>query len=240
MDSLIERLGLTDRELIAFVGGGGKSTLTLRLGETIDHTGRRVVITTTTKMGAGQVPAWATPCRTPEEVGAALDRGAAAFLYASIEDEKVIGVTPDVVDTVHATSRATVVVEADGARRRPFKAPGPAEPVIPRRTTLVVVVVGMDALGGRIEDVCHRPERVRALTGREFDDALRPEDVATVAGHPDGGRKNAPAGARVVLALTKVTPEHAAATARIRDMVAPMPVVEIGHEKRGAPPGSCA
>jgi molybdenum cofactor cytidylyltransferase len=232
MHSLIARLGIGGGELVAFVGGGGKSTLALGIGATLAET-EPVVITTTTKMGASQIPTWAIACHTPDEVDVALADGRTAFLIGSVEGEKAIGVAPHVVDTVHASTGAAVVVEADGARRRPFKAPGPGEPVIPGRATLVVVVVGLDALGEPIGEVCHRPERVLALTGRRLDDVVRPEDVAAVVTHPDGGRKQVPHDARVALVLTKTTPEHTAHIARIRDLVAPMEVVDIGRD-RGA------
>ena len=39
-----------------------------------------------------------------------------------------------------------VIIEADGSRRRPFKAPADYEPVVPSTTTTMVSVIGADAL----------------------------------------------------------------------------------------------
>ena len=39
-----------------------------------------------------------------------------------------------------------IINEADGAARKPIKAPNATEPVIPTSTTLIVAVVGVDAL----------------------------------------------------------------------------------------------
>ncbi|MFA9421857.1 MAG: hypothetical protein ACERLB_17060, partial [Gammaproteobacteria bacterium] len=51
-----------------------------------------------------------------------------------------------------------VVVEADGSRMLPVKAPAEHEPVVPEETSLFVSVVGIDALDDSIERVAHRPE----------------------------------------------------------------------------------
>ena len=220
-------LGIIDHELVAFVGGGGKSTLTLGIGRQLADAGQPVLMTTTTKMGANQIPTWATVCHSAQEVRAAFDDGRPAYLLAAIDGSKVIGVSPEVVDQVFAFGACTVLAEADGARRRPLKAPGPHEPVIPTATTLVVVVAGTAAIGGRVSDVCHRPERVTALTGRRGDETVRPEDVAAVLTHSAGGLKNVPTGARTVIALTKVTAERTAAVEQIRSLIADIPVVVI-------------
>lgn len=225
---LVETLGIGDRDLVAFVGGGGKSRLALGAGRELADTGHRVTVTTTTKMGTDQLPAWATVCRDAAGVTATLDAGSPAFLLGSIAGSKVIGVAPAVVDAVFASTDATVLVEADGARRRPFKAPGPDEPVIPAATTLVVIVAGIDAVGGPIGVVCHRPERVSALTGRSGSDVLRPEDMAMVLTHSKGGLKGVPPGARTLVALTKVGPTGRADADRVRLLLGErLPVVTI-------------
>ena len=217
---LRERLDLGDHELVAFVGGGGKSTLMLSLGRELADAGIPVVVTTTTRMAADEVPDWATPCVSAEEVEAALAAGDPAFLMDAVDADKVLGVAPDVIDALFAGTGATLLVEADGANRLPFKAPGAGEPVIPRRTTLVAIVAGTDAIGRPIGEACHRPERVAALTGRSLDGVLRAEDAARVLGHPDGGLKGVPSGARVVALLTQLGPERTEIVETIRSLVA--------------------
>ncbi|MEC6988313.1 MAG: hypothetical protein VXW98_05745, partial [Actinomycetota bacterium] len=48
---LASALNLKERELLALVGGGGKSTLLFQLARSLD---RRTIVTTTTKMGERQ------------------------------------------------------------------------------------------------------------------------------------------------------------------------------------------
>ena len=61
-----------------------------------------------------------------------------------------------------------ILVEADGAKRKPIKAPADYEPVIPSSTTLVIGVIGLDALGKAIdEETIHRCELFCSLTGKK-------------------------------------------------------------------------
>ncbi|NNF87990.1 MAG: hypothetical protein HKM97_05660, partial [Acidimicrobiia bacterium] len=48
---LAAAFGLGPRELVAFTGGGGKTSLLLNLGRQLTGRGDRVLITTTTKLG---------------------------------------------------------------------------------------------------------------------------------------------------------------------------------------------
>ena len=109
--ALVDMFGIGDAELVAFVGGGGKSTLTLRLAEELIAAGQRVVVTTTTMMGADQVPSWATVGHNARQVANAVERGEPAFLAQSIVPPKVIGVPPEMVDVVFAANDVTVLVE---------------------------------------------------------------------------------------------------------------------------------
>ena len=54
-ESLTDRLGLGERDLVSFVRAGGKTTLMLKLGRELADAGHRVVITTTTRMSTDEV-----------------------------------------------------------------------------------------------------------------------------------------------------------------------------------------
>jgi molybdenum cofactor cytidylyltransferase len=89
-----------------------------------------------------------------------------------------------------------IVIEADGSKMRPFKAPAEHEPVIPLAATHVVAVVGADALEAPLDEVhVHRPERVREILGHDRIRSVHEGDmcdadmIAAVMVHPLGGRK---------------------------------------------------
>lgn len=82
-----------------------------------------------------------------------------------------------------------VLVEADGAKMLPLKAPAEHEPAIPPCADAVVAVAGLDGVGQAVEAACHRPERVRALLGRGGGSPPHPGGCGRPAGPPQGGRK---------------------------------------------------
>jgi molybdenum cofactor cytidylyltransferase len=200
-------LGLGERDLVAFVGAGGKSTLMFTLAQQLVAAGRTVVITTTTKMGAGQMDRFPNSARStaPEDVAAALERAGPVLVIEMHDRHKVTGLSPEAVGDVFAQTNANyVLVEADGAHGRSFKAPASHEPVIPEAATIVVIVFGADAFGRPISEEAHRPELVAGLAGCEVGDVITPEVAAMVLGHHDGGLRGVPAEARTVVAITKV------------------------------------
>ena len=121
-----------------------------------------------------------------------------------------------------------LLIEADGSRERPFKAPAAHESVIPDWSTLVIPVVGLDALGQPLGVGCvHRPEIVAQLAGCLLGTPITPAMIAAIIGHPQGGCKNAPANARIVPFLNKADMMSLAAAGRqIAEMLLQAPWIE--------------
>jgi molybdenum cofactor cytidylyltransferase len=87
--------------------------------------------------------------------------------------------------------------------------------VIPTETTHVIPVAGIDAVGGKISDIAHRPERVAALTGLNADQPMTVAGLATLITHEDGGLKSIPVGAQIIPLLNKVESEDQLKSARL-------------------------
>lgn len=210
--TLADALGMKADEVVALVGGGGKTTAMFRLAREMVEKGGRAITTTTTKIFAAQIAL--APAHVPaadatrERVSAALaDHG--HVLVIGAEDSstrKADGVSLDLFGNLRAWFPGVCILnEADGSRMRPFKAPAAHEPVIPVETTLVVPVVGADVFGKTLdEDHVHRPELISALSGAPLGTPITPEIVARVLAHPEGGRKGVPVSARVVVLINKV------------------------------------
>jgi molybdenum cofactor cytidylyltransferase len=120
--------------------------------------------------------------------------------------EKVEGVPPEFVDRLAAQRLADVIiVEADGSRRLPFKAPAEHEPVVPASTSILAPLVGLDILGQPLDAKhAHRPEIAAALAGVNEGQSITADIVARVVAHPRGGAKGLPPAARLVPLLNKV------------------------------------
>ncbi|HXV37320.1 MAG TPA: selenium cofactor biosynthesis protein YqeC [Myxococcota bacterium] len=209
-------LGLAPRgELVAIVGGGGKTSLLFALAQ---HLPGRGVMTTTTRIFAAQRSRAAEVCTLDDDWRARLDAFDSALLVVGrIDGERALGVPADLPAELLAHPRVDwVIVEADGSRMRPVKAPAEHEPVIPVGTTLLVIVVGIDALGKPIGEIAHRPERVSALTGLDPAQHLTPLALARLLTSREGGLKNASAARRAAILINKV--ESAAELAAAREI----------------------
>ena len=225
---LSQALRIHDRDIIALAGGGGKTTLMFRLAGELAGRGRRVVTSMTTRIYASQMAlAPASLVAVPgheEELLAQLPVLLAAYGHVLVagatrlEADKVAGVPPELLGRIAELPEVeNVVIEADGSRRLPFKAPAEHEPVIPAATTVVVPMVGLDVLGRRLEaGSVHRAERVAGLAGVALGAVVTPAIIARVLAHAQGGARNVPPGARLVPFLNKV--EDAATLAAAREI----------------------
>jgi molybdenum cofactor cytidylyltransferase len=209
---LTRAFGIRQKEVVSFVGGGGKTTAMFRLAEELVERGKRVVTTTTTRIFAAQIKLAPFHIRAESneqwlrDLRAALKEHSHVLVVGMTNEEgKAFGVGPTVVDRIAALDEVDVVInEGDGSRMRPFKAPGDHEPVIPVSTTLLVPVAGMDAIGAPLDnDHVHRAERVAELAGVKVGTIIEPELIAKVIANEQGGLKNRPPQARVIPLINK-------------------------------------
>lgn len=223
-DTWAAKMGLAERELVSFVGAGGKTTLMLALARELADAGHQVVVTTTTNMSLDELePPMVSSRRVLE---ANLDRRGPLYWAERAPEGKVTGPSPGEVNGLYAdTAVDYVLVEADGAAGHSIKAPADHEPVIPSRSTVVVVVIGVDAIGSTIAAAAHRPERVAKLLDKSLTHRLSAEDVARVVTSAAGGLKEVPARARVVVALSKVGPDDVDPATRLAAIVSANPDV---------------
>ena len=228
------RLGLDSptAHVISLTGGGGKTSTMRRLAGELIALGVRVVCTSTTRLAAYEVETApgvvmvAGQTLPYDEIGRALDRHGQCLLVTPeiVEGgvQKYPGLTATLVDELAARVGAlgigAMVVEADGAKMLPLKAPAEHEPPLPASTTLLASIAGMDALGRRVAHTSvHRPERMRAVLGLDArgDERVTPARIASLLTDPRGGRKGQPQSARFVPILNKTESTPACAGARI-------------------------
>ncbi len=190
----------------------------------------RVVMTTTTRIFAAQMrQAAAVSSLGGRAWMNALDSFERSLLVVGgVEGDRATGVGRELPEEMLAHPRVDwIVVEADGSRMLPVKAPAEHEPVIAEATTLLVCVTGIDALSAPIREVAHRPERVSAITGLAPERTLTPEALALLLTSPEGGLKDAPETARVAVLINKVeTPEQRTAARQVARHILYEPRVE--------------
>jgi probable selenium-dependent hydroxylase accessory protein YqeC len=207
---ILKQLGIAETNgvpVIAVVGAGGKSTTTFSVARALAIQGRRVVVSTTTKMGHDQTGGLSPTAPTLEAVTHALAQPGVCLVVQHPDplSPKVVG--PPTVwfdELVRSGLVDAIVLEADGARRRNAKAPGPHEPVLPASTTHVLAILGADALDRVIEDQGHRPMRIAAAAGCGPYDRLTPARAARLMTSDIGGRKGVTGDMGFCAVVTKV------------------------------------
>jgi molybdenum cofactor cytidylyltransferase len=204
---LVDALELGPRELVSIVGGGGKTTTLFALAAAL---GPPVVMTTTTKMGSDRTEGYPVVLDpTDTQLRAALDEHERVLVWKHRGDHRADGVSPEDCDRWYQDGIADhVVVEADGSRRRPFKAPYPYEPVVPHATSMLLACIGVEALDRPIIDGCHRPDAVVAIVGGSDRDLLTPDKAARVLLSDDGSQRGLPSGARFAVLVHQVDEHH--------------------------------
>ena len=199
-------------EVISLVGGGGKTTLMFALAQELASSGQSVITTTTTRIfepsacqtflilqpdGAKMITLLLQELDRYRHITLATER---------LSSGKLKGISPELVTKLAELKPVSyIIVEADGAARKPLKAPNATEPVIPQNTSLVIPIVGIDALDSRLtKEEVFRPEIISRLTGLPLGAVISADAIATLITHPEGTIKGSPAHARIVPLINKM------------------------------------
>jgi molybdenum cofactor cytidylyltransferase len=194
--------------VISFVGGGGKTSSMFRLATELSSAGFRVLTSTTTHISEEQARI------SPVSIGwdeihllkDRLDRYGQCLLTGPPDGKgRICGASSDLIHSLQEQNTIdAILVEADGSRSLPFKAPGPHEPVVPEATTILVPIAGLNILGQSLDEAhTHRSEIIASLANQSLGTSITPATIARVLSHPSGGAKQLPAGARLIPLLNK-------------------------------------
>lgn len=158
--------------ILAFVGSGGKTTLLKRMAAQYRSEGKTVFVTTTTHMFAEEDTLLTDDAhmiiQTLQETG---------YAMAGIpQGEKIKALSKQTFDAVCAYADV-VLVEADGSKMLPLKYPNSTEPVIPENTDEIYVVCGLNAIGQKAKEVCHRLELVKSCLSIDDDTVITPAHI---------------------------------------------------------------
>ena len=220
---LYKALDIKPGEVISLVGGGGKTTLMFALARELASSGQSVITTTTTKI---MEPSFAeTPLllleTDEEQMVKELLQNVEKYRHITLASEKLSsgklkGISSQLIARLAALNQVSyIIVEADGAARRPLKAPNLMEPVIPDNTSLVIPVVGIDAVGCRLtEENVFRCEVVSRLLGLPLGEIITTEAIASLITHPQGMIKGSPIQARIIPFINKVDLDEGLAKGR--------------------------
>jgi len=197
-------------EMISLVGAGGKTSIMFRLAQELKSLRKKVLVTTTTNIAFSETSN--ADCLIVDSSKniyslSGIEPGTIVCLGSTMVDGlgKLKGIERELVSKIYREHLFDhIIVEADGSKRRPIKAPAPYEPVIPRETTRVIGVIGLDALGKAItEDYVHRPNLFCTITGKKMGDIIDRKCLRDLILSEDGLFKGAPQGCRKYVVLNK-------------------------------------
>jgi len=195
------------------VGGGGKTTLMFALARELASNSNCVITTTTTKILEPLPSETSLLLLEADEkemlrlILQNLDRYCHITIATNrLATGKLRGISPElVVKLAELNQISYIIVEADGAAQKSLKAPNLTEPVIPPNTSLVIPVVGIDAVGSRLtEEAVFRAEIASKLLGVPLGEVISAESVAILVTHPEGIAKGTPHRARIIPFVNKV------------------------------------
>lgn len=168
--SLLSALRVKPPLVIAFIGGGGKTSLMRILAQEMINLGHKVLLTTTTKI----YPYPGLPHMYIDDSADIIKHLKKHFALNDIivlgerpgADHKITGIDKDLIQVLYNNLQVSILVEADGSRGKPLKGYADHEPVLPTCADLILPVIGADALGKTVDSTTvHRPELFCRIIG---------------------------------------------------------------------------
>ena len=239
--NLNQALRNVEKSRIAFVGSGGKTTALFQLARSMKPP---VIVTCSTHLGAWQTGA-ADQHIVIDHPGE-LDRysrqleGVTLFTGPIDAHDRYLGLDRQSLDELGNLADRLglpLLIEADGSRQRPLKAPNAQEPVIPDWVDRVVLVAGLSGIGKPLnDDFIHRPEIFSRLSGLAIGETVNEDGLARELTHGEGGLKNIPPNAPKTLILNQADDSQSEAAglrvaAKVRDAFPEVIITSLRDEK---------
>ncbi|MBL4831225.1 MAG: putative selenium-dependent hydroxylase accessory protein YqeC [Aliivibrio sp.] len=218
--------------MISLVGGGGKTSSAFWLAQQFKQAGHCVLVSTTTKMylpEQHQADHFIFEQNDNNHIDSIIDQQPSSTLLSRLQQQKhevsitfcfqqllestadsnarkVTGITPSLIDNLKNKSPFTVfIIEADGAKQMPIKAPSGHEPCIPLSTDIVVGVTGAESINAHADPMnIHRWNCFSLITQCKEGDEIDHQVLGKLLEHSDGMFKQAPENAIKIWLINKV------------------------------------
>ena len=207
---LRQALRLLPAPCLALVGAGGKTTALFQIARQLKPP---VFVTSSTHLSKNQLNLADKHIilQNPEDmelIEAYLDSEEVVLVTGSLhEAERTSGVDAISLEHIYSITKARsipMLIEADGSRQQPLKAPADHEPAIPPFVDSVILVAGLSGLGKPLtSEWVHRPELFASLSGLASGDIISVDALAKVLTSPLGGLKGIPQGTRRIVLLNQ-------------------------------------
>ncbi|MGB9839897.1 selenium cofactor biosynthesis protein YqeC [Thermovenabulum sp.] len=206
---LTEILELKEKEMISAVGGGGKTTLLFNLALELSKVGKKVLLSTTTKIYLPESEEnFKVILGDEEEVLNSIKAEKNLIIISGkriVEENKLEGLNKSFYNIIFEKNMFDyILIEADGSKRKPIKFHAYYEPVIPELTTKVIGIVGLDCMGEKLDNqIFHRAEDFSREFGYKIGDNIDEKMVADLIISGKGLFKTSPDDSEKILILNK-------------------------------------
>ena len=153
--TITQDLIVGSKAFISIIGGGGKTTTMIGLAKYLKSCGKRVLITTTTKVVSPYVLDYGQDLIfNNEDVLEYLPKHAEVVFYAQLSELDNKWRYPSFESLIQLYDRYDVILsEADGSRGLPIKIHTARDPQIQPLTTATISLMGVWAIGGSTNEV---------------------------------------------------------------------------------------
>jgi probable selenium-dependent hydroxylase accessory protein YqeC len=186
-------IGLEKKDVICFVGAGGKTTMMFKLAEEL-RSSSKVLVTTTTKIYLPPKDKYDFICTDSEMLHKYIDvkeNGIYVLGSGVNQEDKVLGLNEKQLDEL-APHFDYILIEADGSKKKQLKGWNEFEPVVYSKTTKTVGIIDIQSIGMLInEDKVHRSKIFCEITGAQQGDTVNLEHLIKLIMHPQGLFKGA-------------------------------------------------
>ncbi|MEJ5201046.1 MAG: selenium cofactor biosynthesis protein YqeC [Anaerolineales bacterium] len=203
---LVNALRADAKIRLAISGAGGKTTALFQLARQLTPP---VLVSASTHLSLAQV------LNSDYHVFWSGDRnidfnhltGVSLIMGEPISDDRVNGLSLQKLEQLRLFADQMgypLLIEADGSRMRPLKAPADHEPPIPEWVNTSLVVAGLSGVGRPLsEKTVHRPEVFSDLSGVSIGKPITIDGILKVLCDARGGLKNIPPQAKRVALLNQ-------------------------------------
>lgn len=207
---IVKKLDIKN-DVVTLVGAGGKTSLMFKMAE--EKRQSKVLVTTTTKIYYPLKEQFDYYYNYVDFPFKNMD-GITVIGNGVNEENKIIGLEEEKIKALKDYFHL-ILIEGDGSRGLPIKAPEKHEPVIPSFSTIVIGVIGIDSLYKTInEENVFRIERFCTVTGSKPGDLVDEHKIAKLIISEEGLFKGAPEGTRKIVIINKVDDEQKKALAK--------------------------
>jgi len=204
-----QALRIQPGDSVSFSGAGGKTTALFTLARKLTAP---VIVTTTThfskdQLGFADQLIDVRNITDFRDIVSLIGPGINLLLGKKSEEERFQGAPDEILTSIDQFTKQHgmyLLIEADGSRKHPLKAPASHEPVIPPFIDVAAVVAGLSAIGNPLSPQnVHRADRFADLAGINIGSEISLDAVARVLSHEEGGLKGIPGHARRVCILNQ-------------------------------------